>query len=314
VRIAFAGTPEFALPTLSALAASRHRLLGVLTQPDRPAGRGRALSASAVKQLALQLGVPLAQPATLASAASRAPLAEWQPDVLVVAAYGLILPPAVLTLPPHGCINVHASLLPRWRGAAPIVRAILAGDRESGVTIMQMEAGLDTGPILDAVAVPIGPTTTAGALHDQLAQLGAQRLLHTLDELEAGRVQPRPQSGQGVTYAAKIQRAEARIDWNASAERIDRQVRAFNPWPVAETLWQGGQLRIWQAAPLEPGDEQDRASVPPGTVLSVSDAGLLVACGTGVLALRKVQLAGRRVIGAREFAHAASPVGSCLGL
>jgi methionyl-tRNA formyltransferase len=312
VRVVLAGTPEFALPTLSALVASCHRVIGVLTQPDRPAGRGRALHASPVKQRALQLGLPILQPAELKSAAAREPLERWLPDVLVVVAYGLILPPAVLALPRLGCINIHASLLPRWRGAAPIARAILAGDRESGVTIMQMEAGLDTGPIFDAVAVQIGSTTTAGELHDQLAQLGAQRLLRILDALENGPLQSRPQSEQGVTYAAKVDRREAEIDWHGSAARIDRQVRAFNPWPVAETLWRGGQLRIWEAAPLEADGAVSQST--PGTVMALDEQGLRVACGAGVLEVRKVQVAGRRIISAREFANAATPLGSRLGL
>src|SRR6202044_1080142 len=227
LRVAFAGTPEFAVPTLRALADSPHALVGVLTQPDRPAGRGRELTASPVKRLAQELQLPLSQPATLQNAAARALLASWGVDALVVVAYGLILPPAVLALPRLGCLNVHASLLPRWRGAAPIQRAILAGDRQSGVTIMQMDAGLDTGAVLEQRAIAIAPGSSAGQLQASLAQLGAGLLLDALAALEAGRAQPRPQPQEGVTYAAKVSKAEAIIDWRSGAEQIERQVRAF---------------------------------------------------------------------------------------
>jgi methionyl-tRNA formyltransferase len=248
MRIAFAGTPGFALPPLRAL-ASRHTIVGVLTQPDRPAGRGRALTASPVKLEAAAHGWPLAQPASLKSEEERAALRAWQPDVLVVVAYGLILPQAALDIPRHGCINVHASLLPRWRGAAPIQRAILAGDADSGVSIMRMEAGLDTGPVYAVRRVPIGERMTGGELHDALADEGAGALLEVLDAIEAGTAQAVPQPTAGVTYAAKIDKAEARIDWARSAIEIDRQVRAFNPWPIAETRFAGEQLRILRARP-----------------------------------------------------------------
>ncbi len=314
LRIVFAGTPEFALPTLEALAASRHRLIGVLTQPDRPAGRGRAPKPSAVKQRALELGLPLAQPAELKTPESRAALLQWAPDLMVVVAYGLILPRPVLAQPRLGCINVHASLLPRWRGAAPIARAILAGDRDTGVCIMQMEAGLDTGPVFATVTVPIGSSATSAQLHEQLALLGASELLATLDGLEAGTARAMAQADHGVTYAAKIERREALIDWSASSEHIDRQVRAFNPWPVAETLWRGGQLRIWAAtvATLPEGPKMQAALA--GTVLGLDEQGLQVACGQGVLAIRRLQLPGRRIVEARDFANAADPIGSRLGL
>jgi methionyl-tRNA formyltransferase len=289
--------------------------VGVLTRTDRPAGRGRALHSSPVKQLALQLGLPVAQPSELKSPAAHEPLVGWAPELMVVVAYGLILPPAVLSLPRLGCLNVHPPRLPRWRGAAPIARAILAGDSESGVSIMQMEAGLDTGPVLAAAPVPIGPTTTAAELHDRLAQLGAELLLCSLDELETGRAQPRPQAEQGVTYAPKIDRREAHIDWQGGAEGIARQVRAFNPRPIAETLWHGEQLRIWEAASLEAQGFGEKArEARPGTVLSLSGEALCVACGEGVLAVRRLQLPGRRVISAVEFANAAAPVGSRLGV
>ncbi|MCC7462715.1 MAG: methionyl-tRNA formyltransferase [Gammaproteobacteria bacterium] len=309
MRIAFAGTPEFALPALRALAAMPGTLTGVLTQPDRPAGRGRALQASAVKRLALDLGLPVAQPGRLHSPAEQAELRAWAPELLVVVAYGQLLPPAVLELPRLGCINIHASLLPRWRGAAPIQRAILAGDAVTGVTLMQMDAGLDTGPILAQRTLSIAPRSTAGELHDALAALGAAMLAPLIAELAAGRCAPRPQPIAGVSHAAKLEKSAARIDWTGSALSIDRQVRAFNPWPVAETRHDGEQLRIWRALPLPavPGDS------PPGTVLGLVDDRLRVATGAGVLAIEMLQGAGRRVMSAREFANARSLTGRRLG-
>ena len=309
MRIAFAGTPGFALPPLRAL-ATRHEIAGVLTQPDRPAGRGRSLAASPVKLEALSRGWPIAQPASLKSAADRAALAAWQPDLLVVVAYGLILPQAVLDLPRLGRINVHASLLPRWRGAAPIQRAILAGDTESGVAIMRMEAGLDTGPVYAVRTVAIGPRMTAGELHDVLADEGATALLAVLEDIGTGTARATPQPVAGVTYAAKIDKSEARIDWGMSASAIDRQVRAFNPWPIAQTRFQGEQLRVLRA---HPATATERARAVPGTVLGVDSAGLAVACGEGVLALETVQRPGRRPVSAFDFAHAASLEGVVLG-
>jgi methionyl-tRNA formyltransferase len=309
LRIAFAGTPDFALPALRALAALPCRLVGVLTQPDRPAGRGRALQASPVKRLALELGLPLAQPATLKSEAERAAVLAWAPELLVVVAYGLILPPAVLELPRLGCLNIHASLLPRWRGAAPIQRAILAGDATTGITLMRMDAGLDTGPILRQQALAIGAQMTGGELHDALAGLGAGMLAAAIEDLAAGRIEPRPQPATGVTYAAKIDKSEALIDWTQDAEAIARRVRAFNPWPVAETRLVGEQLRIWRAAALAVA----AAGAAPGTVLGLVDGRLQVATGAGVLAIEQLQGAGRRVVGAREFANARALAGEKLG-
>jgi methionyl-tRNA formyltransferase len=309
LRIAFAGTPEFALPALRTLAAMPCQLIGVLTQPDRPAGRGRQLQASPVKRLALELGLPVAQPATLKAAAERAALLAWAPELLVVVAYGLILPPAVLELPRLGCLNIHASLLPRWRGAAPIQRAILAGDATTGITLMRMDAGLDTGPILRQQAVPIGAQTTGGELHGALASLGAGMLASAIEDLAAGRMQPQPQPAAGVTYAAKIDKAEALIDWAGDAEAIARQVRAFNPWPVAETRLAGEQLRIWRAARLE----MAAGDAAPGTVLGLVDGRLHVVTGSGVLAIEELQGAGRRVVGARDFANARALAGETLG-
>ncbi len=309
LRIAFAGTPDFALPALRALAALPCRLVGVLTRPDRPAGRGRALQASPVKRLALELELPLAQPATLQSEAERAALLAWAPQLLVVVAYGLILPPAVLELPRLGCLNIHASLLPRWRGAAPIQRAILAGDATTGITLMRMDAGLDTGPILRQQALPIGAQMSGGELHDALAGLGAGMLAPAIEDLAAGRIEPRPQPATGVTYAAKIDKSEALIDWTQDAEAIARRVRAFNPWPVAETRRAGEQLRIWRAAALAGA----AAGAAPGTVLGLVDGRLQVATGAGVLAIEQLQGPGRRVVGAREFANARALAGEKLG-
>jgi methionyl-tRNA formyltransferase len=300
LRIAFAGTPQFALPALRALLGSRHEIVGVLTQPDRPAGRGQHLRAPPVKLLTAEYGLPVAQPQNLKTPESRAELARWAPDVLVVVAYGLILPPPVLALPRLGCVNIHGSLLPRWRGAAPIQRAILAGDAETGVSIMQLEAGLDTGPVLLERRRPIGMHETAGDLHDALAELGAAALIEALDGLAAGTLKARVQPSAGVTYAAKIEKAEARLDWGASAIQLDRKVRAFNPWPVAETLLAGEHLRVLRARVAEPAS----ADAVPGTLLGIAEDGLRVACGEGVLAVGELQRAGKRPVSARDFANA----------
>jgi methionyl-tRNA formyltransferase len=298
LRIAFAGTPEFAVPALDALAASPHALVGVLTQPDRPAGRGRELAMSAVKRRALELALPLSQPPALRSDVERAALAQWHCDLLVVVAYGLLLPPAALSLPRLGCLNIHASLLPRWRGAAPIQRAILAGDAETGLTIMQMDAGLDTGAVLAQQTVAIGATTTAAELQSQLAVLGAALLLTTIDAIEAGRATLKSQAGT-VSYAAKLDKSEARIDWLRSAAEISRLVRAFNPRPVAETRWQERRVRLWRAQVAgSPGVAGPGA---PGTVLGLIGDALHVACGDGVLAVTELQLEGRRSLPAVEF-------------
>ncbi|MGH8206372.1 MAG: methionyl-tRNA formyltransferase [Steroidobacteraceae bacterium] len=320
MRIVFAGTPQFALPALRALERSPHPVVGVLTQPDRPAGRGRATQPSPVKQLAQQLALPLSQPARLDSAEQCAQLMHWAPDLLVVVAYGLILPPAVLALPPLGCINVHASMLPRWRGAAPIQHAILAGDTHTGVSIMQMHATLDTGPVFAAARVSIDESVTAADLSEQLARLGAEALLTTLGALQAGDARAQPQSEQDATYAPKIDKRQARIDWAQDASRIARQVRAFNPWPVAHTSWRGTPLRIWEAQPLadrgagtQPGAAAQPGAAPPGTVLALGNDRLHISCGRGVLAVTKLQLAGRRVLGAREFAGGTALVGERLG-
>ena len=308
LKLVFAGTPEFALPALDALAGSPHTIVAVLTPPDRPAGRGRAPRASAVKQRAVELGLEVVQPASLK------PEAEWRrleglaPDALIVVAYGLILPPEVLAVPKYGCLNIHASLLPRWRGAAPIQRALLAGDEVSGVTIMQMDAGLDTGDILAQEVVRIEPGDTAGSLHDKLAGVGADALMEVLSDLTQGRLAPRQQDDARACYADKLQKSEAIIDWSRSAMALDRAVRAFNPWPIAETHLDGRRLRIWEAC-----DAGRLAEHVPGTVVRAGPEGIDVATGEGTLTLLKVQLPGRKVLGAREFLNAAEVDGKRLG-
>ena len=306
MRIVFAGTPEFAVPPLAALVASRHQVVGVLTQPDRPAGRGRRVEHGAVKEFALAHGLPVAQPVTLRTAEGRAPLAAWGPDVMVVVAYGLILPPEALALPRFGCLNIHASLLPRWRGAAPIQRALLAGDPETGVAIMQMDAGLDTGPVLLERRVVIGPDEDSPALHARLAALGAAALLEALDGIEAGTLTPQAQSAEGATYAAKLDKSEARIDWRDDAAAIARRVRALRPWPVAETLLHGEQVRLHRARALPDAAAPAAGAAPsaaPGALLGLEDDMLVVACGRGRLGILELQRAGRRSMTAREFAN-----------
>ncbi len=320
MRVVFAGTPEFAVPTLAALVASRHEVVGVLTQPDRPAGRGRKLAASPIKDLALTLALPVAQPATLRTEEGRAALHDWQPDVLVVVAYGLILPREALALPRHGCINVHASLLPRWRGAAPIQRALLAGDVLTGVTIMQMEAGLDTGPMLAVHPHAIEPGATAASLTAELAALGASALIETLDRVEAGTARATPQPAEGVTYAHKLEKSEAWIDWRGAAPAIERQVRAFDPWPVAQTKLGEEVLRIHAAHAV--GETAATAAAvatatpggaPAGSIAGLVGDALQVRCGAGLLAITALQRAGRRTVSAREFAGSLALAGQVFG-
>lgn len=296
------------MPALEALLRSSHRVAAVYTQPDRPAGRGQQLAASAVKQCALRHGLPVEQPATLREPRAVEGLQRWSVDVMVVAAYGLLLPQAVLQTPRLGCVNIHASLLPRWRGAAPIQRAIAAGDAQSGVTIMQMDVGLDTGPMLLARSVPIGLRETAASLHDRLAQVGADALLEALDEIAQGTATPCAQPADGVTYAAKIRKEEASIDWSHSAAQLDRQIRAFDPWPIAQTQWNGQQLRVWQAVPAD-----STAPRSPGKVLATGADGIDVGTGEGVLRLTRVQLAGRKAVSAAEFLRAHRLDGAVLG-
>ena len=303
LRLGFAGTPEFAVPALDALAAA-HGICAVFTQPDRPAGRGRSLHASPVKSRAAELRLPVHQPLSFKSPEALQILRDLSLDVLVVVAYGLILPRAALESPSLGCINIHASLLPRWRGAAPIQRALLAGDAKTGITIMRMEEALDTGPVLAARELEIGARDTAQVLHDRLSRLGAELIVDTLGELELGRVHETPQPPGGHTYAAKIDKAEALIDWRLDALQIGRQIRAFNPWPVAETRFHGAQIRIWEAelceSPARILGEATAAPVP-GTVLAAAEEGIDVACGRGTLRILRLQLAGRKPLAAREF-------------
>ena len=305
LRVVFAGTPAFAVPPLRAL-HSRHQVAGVLTQPDRPAGRGRELAASPVKQVAVELGLPVVQPVTLrgdpaALAATLAQLSCWRPDVMVVVAYGLILPREVLELPRLGCLNIHASLLPRWRGAAPIQRAILAGDAETGVCIMQMDEGLDTGPVLKCAAMPIGAEVTAATLHDEMAELGAVQLLAALDGLVAGTLLATSQPATGVTYAQKLSKAESDIDWRRSAVEIDRQIRAFNPWPVAQARLDGEVVKLLRS---RLGAGPAPAGAAPGAVLGLKGDALEIACGEGVLQVLETQRAGRKPVAARDFHNA----------
>ena len=300
LRVVFAGTPAFALPPLVALHGA-HTLVGVMTQPDRPAGRGRQLTASPVHEWARAHDLPVLQPLRLRGEHSQAAevlarLDAWHPDVIVVVAYGLILPRELLQLPRFGCLNIHASLLPRWRGAAPIQRAIEAGDATSGVSIMQMDEGLDTGAVLGETVVPIRADDTAGTLHDRLAEAGAPLLLSVLDALASGTAVARAQPAAGVTHAAKLNRAESRLDWSLDAATLDRRIRAFNPWPVAETQLTGETVKLLMSRVGEAA-----VTAAPGTVLGLNGDALQVACGQGVLELLQLQRAGRKPVGAREF-------------
>ena len=301
LTLGFAGTAAFAVPALDALARSAHVVRAVLTKADRPAGRGRTMHMSPVKQRALELKIPVHQPLSFKSPAVFETLRALNLDALIVVAYGLILPPEALGAPRLGCFNIHASLLPRWRGAAPIQRAILAGDTVTGVTIVHMDAGLDTGPVLSMREIDISPLDTAGSLHDRLAVLGGELICQTLDELAAGRAREVPQPQIGHTYAEKISKAEALIDWREDAAQILRRIRALNPSPVAETRLDGVQLRIWQAqiASDEPGAAA--MSAEPGTVLGATSDGIDVACGRGRLRIERLQLAGRKPLAARDF-------------
>lgn len=290
MRLLFAGTPDFAAASLSALLAGKHEVVAVLTQPDRPAGRGRQLVASPVKQLATTAGLSVLQPTTLKTPQIQATLSDLKPDLMIVVAYGLILPPAVLSLPRLGCINVHASLLPRWRGAAPIQRAIAAGDASTGITIMQMDAGLDTGDMLLRVETPILPDDTGGGLHDRLADMGAAALLEVLGRLPADGT---PQNNQDSCYAPKLTKEEALIDWRRPAIELHNLIRAFNPWPVAHTTLAGQALRIWRSHPA-------KGTGTPGEILRSDDQRLLIACGEGALELLEIQLPGKKVLSVVE--------------
>jgi len=308
VRIVFAGTPEFAVPCLRALIEAKLGVIAVYTQPDRPAGRGRKLTASPVKETALAHRLPVLQPEGLRGSEAAAELGAFDPDLMVVVAYGLLLPRAILAAPRLGCINVHASLLPRWRGAAPIQRAILAGDDETGVTIMGMEAGLDTGPMYLTRKIPIAPRETGGTLHDKLAVLGAEALMAALPGVLYGSLTPVTQDDGLATYAKKLSKEEALIDWQRPAIEIDRMIRAFDPWPMAETRLGGATLRLW-------GSELPglTTSAEPGRVVATSKAGIDVATGEGVLRLTRLQPPGKRAMSAAELLNARRLDGELFG-
>jgi methionyl-tRNA formyltransferase len=298
LRTVFAGTPQFAVPALQALISSGHPPTAVLCQPDRPAGRGRQMRIGPVKACALDAGIEVLQPRSLRDEAARAPLVELQPDLIVTAAYGLLLPRAVLDLPVHGCWNLHASLLPRWRGASPINQAILAGDAETGMTLMQMDPGLDTGPILMTAPTDIGPEETAGELHDRLSAMAADLLREALDALSSNRLPaPRPQNDALATHAPLIQREDARLDWTRPADELARQVRAYNPWPVAFGTVNGLELRVFEARVLK------HLQGEPGALLRGHGNGeaVVVACGEGALGLIQVQAPGRKRVSARDW-------------
>ncbi|NUL39809.1 methionyl-tRNA formyltransferase [Kosakonia sacchari] len=296
LRIIFAGTPDFAARHLDALLSSEHQVVGVFTQPDRPAGRGKKLMPSPVKVLAEEKGLPVFQPASLRAEENQQLVANLHADVMVVVAYGLILPKAVLAMPRLGCINVHGSLLPRWRGAAPIQRSLWAGDAETGVTIMQMDVGLDTGDMLFKLACPITDEDTSATLYDKLAELGPQGLIATLQQLVQGTAQPQVQDEAQVTYAEKLSKEEARLDWSLSATQLERCIRAFNPWPMSWFVVDEQPVKVWKASviPSEPTDK-------PGTIVDVSKAGIQVATADGILNLESLQPAGKKAMSAQDL-------------
>jgi methionyl-tRNA formyltransferase len=302
MKLIFAGTPQFSALALRAILAAGHQVVLVLTQPDRQSGRGMTVHASPVKELALACGIEVFQPPTLRDSAAQERLRSLGAEAMIVAAYGLILPQAVLDLPLLGCLNIHASLLPRWRGAAPIQRALLAGDSETGVCIMQMDAGLDTGPVLRMERLPIADDETAATLHDKLAELGARLIVEALAGLPLA---PCPQPALGATYAAKIEKAEAVLDWRLPALQLARQVRAFNPFPGAVARLQGAPIKVWRA-------EVDTVNAAPGTVIAADPRGIVVACGDGALRLTELQKAGGKRLAAAQFlAGAPIAAGSC---
>jgi methionyl-tRNA formyltransferase len=300
LRILFAGTPDFSVPPLQRLIAEGFPPLAVLTQPDRPAGRGRQLQASPVKQAAATAGIAVHQPVTLKDATARDLVSKLEPDLMIVVAYGLILPTEILRLPKFGCWNIHASLLPRWRGAAPIQRAIEAGDRESGACIMQMNEGLDTGPVIHRASIALDEEETGGSLHDRLAELGASALLECVHSLSRGApLKAEPQPDSGITYARKLEKAEAQIDWSEHAETLERRIRAFNPWPVAWCMIGGERTRIWKSCVVSAAHASK-----PGTVLSTGKNGIDIATGKNVLRLLELQRPGKRRMSAADYLNA----------
>lgn len=312
MKIVFAGTPDFAVAALESLLASRHDVIAVYCQPDRPSGRGRKLKHGAVKSCALAHHIPVYQPLSLRGEEEQLIFSRLAADLMVVVAYGLILPAGILQAPRLGCLNIHASLLPRWRGAAPIQRAILAGDRVSGVTIIQMDEGLDTGDMLLRLTCDIDADDTGGSLHDRLQILGAQAIIEAIEQLESGCSQAQPQQHEASRYAAKLDKAEAVMDWKKSALELHRLVRAFNPWPVAQTQWQGKVLRVWEAeCSSHAGQEVPEVSV--GSVVNTTRQGIDVMTGDGVLRLKKIQLPGGKPMTADAFLNAHSMAGDGLG-
>ncbi len=307
-RMLFAGTPEFSVAPLQALLDAGYNIVGVYTQPDRPAGRGRKLMPSPVKQLAVENGIPVYQPVNFKSEESLAELEGLQADLMIVVAYGLLLPERVLNAPRLGCINIHASLLPRWRGAAPIQRAIQAGDEETGITIMRMDKGLDTGDMLYRLTCPIAPDETGGSLHDRLAPLGAEALMAALPGILSGELGGESQNDADAVYAHKLSKAESAIDWRQDAVAIERQVRAFNPWPVAQTRWNDASPRIWAAHALD-----TPATGEPGQVVGTDRDGLRVACGEGQLCITRIQMPGKKAMPVADFLNAHALDGVVLG-
>jgi len=301
LRIIFAGTPDFAARHLDALLSSQHQVVGVFTQPDRPAGRGKKLMPSPVKVLATEKNIPVFQPASLRPAENQELVSSLNADVMVVVAYGLILPKAVLDMPRMGCINVHGSLLPRWRGAAPIQRSLWAGDAETGVTIMQMDVGLDTGDMLFKLACPIEATDTSATLYDKLANLGPQGLLETLNQLATGSANPEIQNEELVTYAEKLSKEEARINWTLSAEQLERCIRAFNPWPMSWLEIEEQPVKVWQASVIN-----QLTNAAPGTILESNKQGIQVATGEGILNLESLQPAGKKAMKAQDLLNSRS--------
>jgi methionyl-tRNA formyltransferase len=296
-KIVFMGTPDFSVPSLKALIETQN-VVGVVTQPDRPAGRGQQLKSSPVKVVAEAAAIPVYQPKSLRKEAAAEPLREWNPDVIVVAAFGQILRPHVLELPPHGCLNIHASLLPRWRGASPIQHAIMAGDAESGICLMQMDVGLDTGPVFTCRATPISADDTAAALHDRLSEIGAALMRDSLDDILAGKLIAQPQNDTLSTYAPMISKENGRLDWTKSAVELDRQIRAMTPWPGAFTTWQGSVIKILKASP----GSKTTTLAPPGFVLYDADERVTtVATGSGSLILETIQLAGKKAMSVADF-------------
>lgn len=301
LKIIFAGTPEFAATALDALLKTDHEIIAIYSQPDRPAGRGRKLLMSPVKQLAVEHGIPVYQPSSLKDEQAQAELAALKADLMIVAAYGLLLPETILTMPRYGCLNIHASLLPRWRGAAPIQHAILAGDNETGITIMQMDKGLDTGAMLYKQSIPITSTTTGGELHDALATLGAECITHVLTDLQNGKLNPVAQDNSQACYAHKIEKSHAQINWHNSAMEIDRLVRAYNPWPVAYTQLDEKNIRVWHANISDTAGSNVSGNKAPGTILSVSNEGIQVQCKNSILLLTELQLPNARRMNVRDI-------------